>query len=53
MTVLTKAKQIYNFAFFADDIRIYSNSKVSDFLGDVKIDQRIWFRDEWDAKRDT
>ena len=42
----------YNHALFTDDMRIYSDSKVSDFMRDVSIDQRILFLNEWNAKRD-
>ena len=42
----------YNHAMFTDNMRIYSDSKVSDFLQEVTIDQRIRFLNEWNAKRD-
>lgn len=42
----------YNHALFTDDMRVYSDSKVSDFMRDVTIDQRILFLNEWNAKRD-
>lgn len=42
----------YNHALFTDDMKIYSDSKVSDFLQDVTVDQRILFLNEWNAKRD-
>ena len=42
----------YNHALFTDDMRIYSDSKVSDFLRDVTIDQRILFLNEWNSHRD-
>lgn len=42
----------YNHALFTDDMRIYSDSKVSDFLRDITIDQRIRFLNEWNNKRD-
>jgi transposase len=42
----------YNHALFTADMRIYSDSKVSDFLRDVTIDQRIQFLNEWNTKRD-
>ena len=42
----------YNHALFTDSMRIYSDSKVSDFLQEVTIDQRIKFLNEWNAKRD-
>lgn len=42
----------YNHALFTDDMRICSDSKVSDFLGDVTVDQRIQFLNEWNSLRD-
>ena len=42
----------YNHALFTDGMRVYSDSKVSDFLRDVTIDQRIQFLNEWNSKRD-
>ena len=42
----------YNHVLFTDNMRIYSDSKVSDFLGDVTVDQRISFLNEWNAGRD-
>ncbi|MBR0455743.1 MAG: transposase [Firmicutes bacterium] len=42
----------YNHALFTNNMRIYSDSKVSDFLQKVTIDQRIRFLNEWNAKRD-
>ncbi|WP_029201539.1 IS1634 family transposase, partial [Oribacterium sp. NK2B42] len=42
----------YNHALFTDDMKTYSDSKVSDFLQDVTVDQRILFLNEWNAKRD-
>ncbi|MCD7868196.1 MAG: transposase [Clostridiales bacterium] len=42
----------YNHALFTDDMRIYSDSKVSDFLHKVTIGQRIQFLNEWNAQRD-
>lgn len=42
----------YNHALFTDDMRIYSDSKVSDFLQDITVDQRIRFLNEWNEKRD-
>ena len=42
----------YNHALFTDDMRIYSDSKVSDFLRDVAVDQRIQFLNEWNVLRD-
>ena len=42
----------YNHALFTDNMRIYSDSKVSDFLQKVSTDQRIAFLNEWNSKRD-
>jgi len=42
----------FNHPLLTDDMRIYSDSKVSDFLGRVTIDQRILFLNEWNEKRD-
>ena len=42
----------YNHALFTDNMKIYSDSKVSDFLREVTVDQRIRFLNEWNAKRD-
>ncbi len=42
----------YNHALFTDNMKIYSDSKVSDFLQEVTVDQRIRFLNEWNAKRD-
>ena len=42
----------YNHALFTNDMRIYSDSKVSDFLHNVTVDQRIQFLNEWNAQRD-
>lgn len=42
----------YNHALFTDGMKVYSDSKVSDFLRDVTTDQRIRFLNEWNEKRD-
>lgn len=42
----------YNHALFTGNMRIYSDSKVSSFLQEVTIDQRISFLNEWNRKRD-
>lgn len=42
----------YNHALFTDNMRIYSDSKVSSFLQEVTVDQRISFLNEWNRKRD-
>lgn len=42
----------FNHPLLTDDMRIYSDSKVSDFLDRVTIDQRILFLNEWNEKRD-
>ena len=42
----------YNHALFTEDMRICSDSKVSDFLRDVTVNQRVRFLNEWNEKRD-
>lgn len=42
----------YNHALFTDDMKIYSDSKVSEFLRDVTVDQRILFLNKWNEGRD-
>ena len=42
----------FNHPLLTDDMRVYSDSKVSDFLGGITVDQRIKFLNEWNAKRD-
>lgn len=42
----------YNHPLFTSDMRIYSDSKVSDFFGNLSIDQSIAFLNEWNASRD-
>ena len=42
----------YNHALFTNDMRIYSDSKVSDFLNGITVDQRISFLNEWNRHRD-
>lgn len=42
----------FNHPLLTDDMRIYSDSKVLDFLGRATIDQRILFLNEWNEKRD-
>ena len=42
----------YNHALLTNNMRIYSDSKVSAFLGEVTADHRIQFLNEWNAKRD-
>lgn len=42
----------YNHALFTADMRVSSDSKVSDFLRDVTVDQRVQFLNEWNEKRD-
>lgn len=42
----------YNHALFTEDMKVYSDSKVSDFLRDVTVDQRIRFLNEWNERRD-
>lgn len=42
----------YDHPLFTDNMRIYSDSKVSDFLHETTTDQRIRFLNEWNAGRD-
>lgn len=42
----------YNHPLFSKGMRIYSDSKVSAFLKDVSIDQRVGFLNEWNGKKD-
>lgn len=42
----------YNHPLFTDKMRIYSDSKVSDFITAITPDQSIGFLNEWNAKRD-
>lgn len=42
----------FSHPLFTDDMRIYSDSKVSDFLNEVTVDQRIRFLDDWNKGRD-
>ncbi len=42
----------YNHALMTEDMRICSDSKVSDFLQKVTAEQRIRFLNEWNAVRD-
>lgn len=42
----------FNHPLLTEDMRIYSDSKVSDFLAKTTIDQRIQFLNEWNEKRD-
>ena len=42
----------YNHALFTDNMWVYSDSKVSSFLQEVTVDQRISFLNEWNKKRD-
>lgn len=42
----------YNHPLLTDGMHIYSDSKVSDFLGSVTDNQSIGFLNEWNASRD-
>lgn len=42
----------FNHPLLTDNMRIYSDSKVSDFLAETTVDQRIHFLNEWNEKRD-
>lgn len=42
----------YNHPLFTDDMRMYSDTKVSDFLGSLTRDQSVQFLNEWNEKTD-
>ena len=42
----------FNHPLFTKGMRIYSDSKVSDFLQNLSIDQQIEFQNEWNSTRD-
>ena len=42
----------YNHPLFTEDMRMYSDTKVSDFLGSITQDQSIQFLNEWNEKMD-
>ena len=42
----------FNHPLMTDDMHIYSDSKISDFLSRTTTDQRIRFLNEWNEKRD-
>lgn len=42
----------YNHPLFTEDMRMYSDTKVSDFLGKITRDQSIQFLNEWNGKMD-
>lgn len=42
----------YNHPLFTDKMRMYSDSKVSDFIGSIKKSQSIEFLNQWNASRD-
>ena len=42
----------FNHPLFTDQMRIYSDSKVSDFITHMTVDQSIGFLNEWNAARD-
>ena len=42
----------FNHPLMTEDMRIYSDSKVSDFLSRTTTDQRILFLNEWNEKKD-
>ncbi len=41
----------YNHPLFSDGMKIYSDSKVSEFLSKITTDQRVGFLNEWNDKR--
>jgi len=42
----------FNHPLFTSDMKLYSDSKVSDFLSSITPDQNIGFLNEWNANRD-
>ena len=42
----------FNHPLFTNNMRVYSDSKVSDFLNKLEIDQQIEFQNIWNASRD-
>ncbi len=42
----------YSHPLMTEEMKIYSDSKVSDFLAKTTVDQRIQFLNEWNEKRD-
>lgn len=42
----------YNHPLFSSGMKIYSDSKVSAFLKEISLDQRVGFLNEWNEKRD-
>lgn len=42
----------FNHPLFTDDMKIYSDSKISSFLRDIKRDDSIEFQNDWNGKRD-
>lgn len=41
-----------NHPLFTDKMRIYSDSKVADFITGITPDQSVGFLNEWNARRD-
>ena len=42
----------YNHPLFTEDMRVYSDAKVSEFLGEITDDQRVSFLNAWNESRD-
>lgn len=42
----------YNHPLFTDKMKMYSDSKVSDFIGSIKKSQSVEFLNKWNEKRD-
>ena len=42
----------FNHPLFTEEMKIYSDSKISDFLHNITADQRLGFLDEWNKKHD-
>ena len=43
----------FNHPLFTNNMRVYSDSKVSDFLNKLEIDQQIEFQHIWNASKDS
>ena len=42
----------YNHPLFTEEMKVYSDSKISSFLRDIRRDDSIEFQNEWNGKRD-
>lgn len=43
----------YNHPFFTEEMKVYSDSKISSFLRDIKRDDSIVFQSDWNEKKDV